>query len=168
MPTSPTGTDAEREPAQETTRTSRARGFSLVELLIVLTLVVTLTAMLAPMLLPSPGRTLREAASDIATTLRETRRDAQARQARARFVMDTEAGLYGLQPAGRMRDLPEGVTAQLTTAESLLMGDTGGAIEFFPDGSSTGGRVVLGLADQAVQIDIEWLTGRIRVGGADQ
>jgi general secretion pathway protein H len=120
--------------------------------------------MLSPMLLPSPGRTLREAASDVATTLRETRRVARAQQMRTQFVLDTESGQYGLRPSGQTRNLPAGLSAQLTTAESLLVGESAGAIEFFPDGSSTGGRVVLGLDNQTVQVDIEWLTGRIRVG----
>jgi general secretion pathway protein H len=138
-------------------------GFTLVELLIVLTLLATLSALLAPILLPSPGRQLQHAASEVVTTLRETRRLAQRAQARQRFYVDTEQGRYGIVDTGRDRQLPDGTTTALTTAESLLLGDNAGGIDFFPDGSSTGGRLVLGLDGHARQIDIEWLTGRIRV-----
>ena len=144
--------------------TRRVVGFTLVELLIVLTLLATLSALLAPILLPSPGRQLQHAASEVVTTLRETRRLAQRAQTRQRFFVDTEQGRYGIVDTGRDRRLPDDTTAALTTAESLLLGDSAGGIDFFPDGSSTGGRLVLGLDGHVRQIDIEWLTGRIRVG----
>ena len=165
-PTSTTGSNLADAPIGQRLN-GRSTGFTLVELLIALTILVTLTAMLAPVMLPSPGRALRQAGSEIATTLRETRRHAQAEQARRRFLMDTQSGSYGIENVQRQRVLPEGMSAQLTTAESLLTGDTAGAIDFFPDGSSTGGRVVLGLDDQSLQVDIEWLTGRIRVSEVD-
>jgi general secretion pathway protein H len=145
----------------------RPTGFTLVELIIALTILVTLTAVLAPVMFPSPGRSLRQAGSEIATTLRETRRHAQAEQARRRFLMDTQSGSYGIEKVQRQHVLPEGMSAQLTTAESLLTGETTGGIDFFPDGSSTGGRVLLGMDDQSLQVDIEWLTGRIRVSEID-
>jgi general secretion pathway protein H len=140
-----------------------AAGFTLVELLIVFTLLVTLTAVLAPILIPSPGRALRESASEIATTLRETRRQAQARQSRVRFLVDTESGQFGIQGSQRWHALPEDINVQLTTGRSLLTGSHTGGIDFFPDGSSTGGRVSLSMADLSWRVDIEWLTGRIRV-----
>jgi general secretion pathway protein H len=145
------------------TRAQRTIGFSLIEILIVLTLLATLSAVLAPILLPSPARELRHAAGTLVTTLRETRREAQRHQQRRRFVIDTESGRYGIAGSDRQRSLPRAMTVQLTTAESLLQSDTSGGIDFFADGSSTGGRVLLGLDGRARQIDIEWLTGRIRV-----
>ena len=139
------------------------RGFTLIELLIVFTLLVTLSAMLAPLMLPSPTRTLHVAASNIATSLRETRRQAQADQMRRRFLIDTETGRFGIEGSASWRALPEDVEAALTTARSLITGDSSGGIDFFPDGSSTGGRVYLKIAEQSLKVDIEWLTGRIRV-----
>jgi general secretion pathway protein H len=124
---------------------------------------VTLSAILAPLLLPSPTRTLQTTAGEIATTLREARRQAQAGQARKRFLIDTDSGQYGIEGAGSWRTLPAEVTAALTTGESLLTGDTRGGIDFFPDGTSTGGRVELGFSERSLKIDIEWLTGRVRV-----
>lgn len=145
------------------TRRRDATGFTLVELLIVITLLATLSAVLAPILLPSPTRTLRGAASEVATTLRETRRQAQVGQARRRFVIDTASRRFGIQGSAAWRPLPDGVEVGLTTAESLLADERRGGIDFFPDGSSTGGRVTLGMQGLSVRVDIEWLTGRIRV-----
>jgi general secretion pathway protein H len=160
--TLPTGSESCR-PAKERLPRRQPTGFTLVELLIVLTLLAVLTAVLAPVLLPSPGRALREAASEVATTLRETRRHARADQKRRRFLVDTQSGQFGIEDTPSWRSLPDDMSVELTTAESLLTGETRGGIDFFPDGSSTGGRVLLGMADQSVQVDIEWLTGRIRI-----
>lgn len=142
-------------------------GFTLVEVLIVLSLVVLLSAVLAPVMLPSPGRTLQATASEVATTLRETRRQARADNRRQRFVVDTDARRYGIESVSSWRSLPKEMTVELTTAESLVTGADRGGIDFFPDGSSTGGRLVLGLSGKSLQVDIEWLTGRIEIGGSE-
>lgn len=166
-PTSPTGTEhaaCRRRPGAR----RRGAGFTIIELLIVITLVATLTAILVPTLAPSPTRLLREAASNLSTTLRETRRHAQADQVRRRFLIDVDSHRYGIDQSSVWQELPEGVTAQLTTAESLLTSKSVGGIDFFPDGSSTGGRVVLALDEHSLRVDIEWLTGRIRVRGIDE
>ena len=138
-------------------------GFTLIELLIVFTLLVSLSAILAPLLLPSPGRTLQAAASEIATTLRETRRQAQAGQTRKRFLIDTRSGQFGIQGAGALRALPDEMKAALTTGRSLVTGEAEGGIDFFPDGSSTGGRVYLEIDERSLKVVVEWLTGRFRV-----
>jgi general secretion pathway protein H len=38
-----------------------------------------------------------------------------------------------------------------------------GAIVFFPDGASTGGRVQLSMKKAAMNIDVTWLTGEVRL-----
>lgn len=141
----------------------RRRGFTLVEILVVLTLLVTLSAILAPVLLPSPARVLRTAASEVATGLRETRRLARAEQQRRRFTIDTEQRRFGTDGRGQGRRLPDDVDVALTTARSLLVSDSRGGIDFYPDGSSTGGRVALSADGRRLHVDIEWLTGRVRV-----
>ena len=142
---------------------TKKTGYTLVELLIVITLVVTIGAFLAPMMLPSPARMLQQAAGDIATARRETRRAARARQMRMRFSIDTADGRYGTLGLTKARSVPQDVLVSLTTAESLLSGDTGGGIDFFPDGSSSGGRIELSASNIGLQVDVEWLTGRIRI-----
>ena len=151
---------------RQSSRGSGTRGYTLVELLIVITLVVSIGAFLAPMMLPSPARLTQQAAGDIATALRETRREARARQMRMRFAIDTDSGRYGTLGLSRTHALPQDVKARLTTAESLLSGDSTGGIDFFPDGSSSGGRIELSASDIGLKVDVEWLTGRIRIAEA--
>jgi general secretion pathway protein H len=38
-----------------------------------------------------------------------------------------------------------------------------GAIRFNPDGSSTGGRIVLADGNRKVAVGVEWLSGRVSV-----
>jgi general secretion pathway protein H len=38
-----------------------------------------------------------------------------------------------------------------------------GAILFFPDGASTGGRVQLSVKNAAWNIDVAWLTGEVKI-----
>ncbi len=166
MRTSPTGIEARGRSAFSAR--IRPAGFTLIEVLIVLTLIVALTAVLAPIMLPSPGRVLSGTASELTTTLRETRRHARADNQRRRFLVDTESRRYGIENSPAWKQLPRDMTVELTTAEALVSDDSRGGIDFFPDGSSTGGRVVLGLGGQALQVDIEWLTGRIEISGTGQ
>jgi general secretion pathway protein H len=42
-----------------------------------------------------------------------------------------------------------------------------GRIRFFPDGSATGGRVTLIGQNQTLVVDINWLTGEIKLGDKD-
>lgn len=142
---------------------SSPRGFTLIEVIIVIALIAVMAAVMAPMIMPSPIRALQSEARDVATTLRETRRLALARQARQRFVIDTDTGRYGIAGNTLTSALPDDMRAQLTTDQSLLTSESSGSIDFFPDGSSSGGRVSLVMADRFLDVDVEWLTGRIRV-----
>lgn len=158
--TSPTGIEGAARLGSVGAR-SYSHGFTLIEVLVVLTLLVVIAAVLTPVLLPSPARTLHTAAGELVVALRETRRIAQARRQPNRFHVDTEAGRYGNALGGDWRSLPEHSTVELTTARSLTDSAGRGGIAFFPDGSSSGGRLRLGLDGHTAQIDVEWLTGRV-------
>ena len=49
----------------------------------------------------------------------------------------------------------------LVTARSELVGDSEGGIRFYPDGSSTGGRIGLELSGDRAAINVEWSTGAV-------
>lgn len=145
----------------------RISGFTLIELLVVMTLLVTLSAIMMPIFHPSPAQALQLATRDVTTALREVRRQASASHDRRRFMVDTAGRRYAVGDERSWRRLPEYLTIELTTARSLLAGRDLGGVEFFPDGSSTGGRIRLGCAGSVTQIDVEWLTGKIRISQSE-
>jgi general secretion pathway protein H len=38
-----------------------------------------------------------------------------------------------------------------------------GAIRFFPDGGSNGGRVTVASGERKYEVDVDWLTGRVAI-----
>ena len=62
--------------------------------------------------------------------------------------------------AGRAGSPGRGTTLRLEVPPEGRR-DGGGVIGFFPDGTSTGGRLLLTAGDRARAIRVDWLTGRV-------
>lgn len=144
-------------------RKATATGFSLLELLVALTLVALLLAVAVPALIVPPGVELRAAADLVATGLRQARLTAIREQRPVALLMDVDARALQVEGGRRLRTLPRDVQLELVTAQGELFGSSRGGIRFYPDGSSTGGRVTLARQGLRTAVDVEWLTGRIRI-----
>jgi general secretion pathway protein H len=64
---------------------------------------------------------------------------------------------------GAERHLPANLSFELLTIVGESRGAGIGDIRFNPDGSSTGGRIVLAGAQQRMAVGVDWLTGRVTV-----
>ena len=84
------------------------------------------------------------------------------------LLLDVDARALQVEGLRKVRTLPDDVQLELYTAQRELVGAKRGGIRFFPDGTSTGGRVTLRREGLRTEVGVEWLTGRIRVreGGA--
>ena len=78
------------------------------------------------------------------------------------LVIDLNNHVFG-HSGSKPAKLPERYRYTLETAASERLGERVAAIRFFPDGGSTGGRVVLGFGDRERAVDVDWLTGRVRL-----
>ncbi|HMR31468.1 MAG TPA: prepilin-type N-terminal cleavage/methylation domain-containing protein [Geminicoccaceae bacterium] len=118
----------------------RARGFTLVELLVVLTLLALASAIVLPRFMASAGPNARMQAALVASKLRDARREAVA-SARPIAVPIDAAGVEATGPDGRR--LPE--------------------ILFFPDGSSSGAVLIVEVDRRRALIEVDDLTGSVRL-----
>lgn len=144
----------------------RAAGFTLVEIVVVLA-VAALLMTAVPTLFDAmlPGVQLKGAARRTMATLRLARDTAVRTGVDTALVIDVEARRLDL--AGfRSVSLPSGLNLDLEVASRELLDRERGAIRFFPDGSSTGGRILIsrgqGAAASGYQVGVDWLTGRVR------
>jgi general secretion pathway protein H len=112
---------------------------------------------------PGPEARTRAAALEVASALRETRGMAVSSFKSEVFQLDTEHRTYRAGSEGRERSLPDGLAVSLHTARSELEGETSGRIRFFPDGSATGGRVILATDGRQYVVAVDWLTGLVEV-----
>lgn len=150
-----------RTPTSSTTDAGEA-GFTLAELLVVLALLALIYGMVAPSLGRAVGGgEIHVASRELVSALREARSAAIAGGREVRFVVDGAAGVYGYGQA--RRSVPRGLDIAADVPGSRRLPQNAAAIDFFPDGASTGGQVVLsargGGARTAVAVD--WLTGRV-------
>ncbi len=142
----------------------RAGGFTLIELMVVLVIAGLLLTVLPPLFSAAlPGVQLKGAAREVASALRFARDRAVTRQQESTLTLDLESREYRVSGRERPYSLPSGLDVELFTVRSEQSDEDTGAIRFFPDGSSTGGRVTLMVGERSYAVDVDWLTGRVRV-----
>lgn len=162
--TSPTGT--ERPAAARTLRTGAepTRGFTLLELVVVLVIVMLLMGVALPMVSARlPGAQLDAAVRQLAAHTRLARNLAVVDDAPVTLIVDVEARRYRLSAEARDHALPATLGVSLYAPESERIDERVGAIRFFGDGSSTGGRVTVSDGTRRRGVDVQWLTGRVSV-----
>ena len=136
-------------------------GFSLIEMLAALAIVALAAALVMPLALrPSDTLRLDAAAQELVAALRVTRAAAIAHNADAALTVDVERRTFE-SAAVPARALPADLRLKLKIAEPERARSRGG-FRFFPDGSSTGGDVVLALRGKEAKICVDWLSGIAR------
>ena len=141
----------------------KSSGFTLLELLVVLAIMGLIAALVVG---GRPGTSdttdAKIGAELIASELRQARSRAVATGRPVGFVLDTATrrfGIDGLHPQA----LPAGLRLALLTGRSDVLADDVGRIRFFPDGSSTGGRIAVESRSRKLVVGVDWLSGRVAI-----
>ena len=141
----------------------RVRGVSLLEMLLVVALIAGASVLaMAAFGGGMAGLQLRSEAREIAAQLRFTRTHAIATGQPQRFTINPQAHAW-TGPRNRSGTVPDTLGVTFTGARELQPSEGEGAIVFFADGASTGGRVQLRREQAAWNIDVAWLTGEVKL-----
>jgi len=140
----------------------RCKGFTLLELVVVLFVVVLGFSVIGLNLSSGSDTTeIKAAARDIVSALRYARGQALMTHRETTVALDLESNSYTVSGRDKLYQIPKGIDVTVVTAQTELTGEGSASIRFFPDGSSTGGRVTLERGQTVWKIDINWLTGQI-------
>lgn len=144
----------------------RQRGFTLIEIVVVVGLIALLTAVIAGTVVGGLGSAkVRAASKDLIAALRFTRSQAVVKREAKVLVLDVERRAYKV-PGRDWVELPKDMQLSMLTAAQEQVGEGVAQIRFFPDGSSTGGNIELSRGEAMWRIDIAWLTGEVRLNPA--
>lgn len=141
----------------------RVRGFTMLELLVVLVIIAIVSAVSIPVFTGTSNAEMKSAARQLASGLRLARSTALA-QRRETFSCSTSPDV-----ASRSTATPASIRCRATsslklfTAQKDLVDDKVGAIRFYPDGGSNGGRITLAAGERKYEVDVDWLTGRVAI-----
>jgi general secretion pathway protein H len=141
----------------------KSAGFTLLEVMIVMVLI----GVIMVLLLASPlGRTsagdLKASARMLASGLRQAQTTAISTRRDSLLTLDVEAREFRVDE-GERRHVADSVELKLFTAQSEVTNERIGAIRFYPDGSSTGGRITVASGERKYLVDVDWITGRVAI-----
>lgn len=154
--------------AASTDRGNATAGFTLIEMTVVLAVLGFALVLIVGYKPPwSRGLDLDAGAAELAGQLRLARAEAIAGNRAVALDLDLAAHRYQLGSAPP-RPLPAGLGVELLTVAGERQTAKVGGIRFHPDGSSTGGRIVLVGGARRVAVGVEWLTGRVAVADVRQ
>jgi general secretion pathway protein H len=141
----------------------RTAGFTLIELLIVITIMGLALALVAGHgKMRSAGLEENGVASDLAGGLRAARAQAIVQNKPVALTLDITGHRWQVdgQP---MRSMPPQFVLSVTTVKGETRGGSRAHIVFEPDGSSTGGQIAFDDGLRKFAVNIDWLTGNVRV-----
>lgn len=148
---------------------NRARGFTLLEILVVLALAAIILALVLPRLGGGlEGLRVRTASRQVAALLRSARVQAVAWRQTVTVTADPRGGTLLVEPPGRTGApsrlaMPQGVRLAVLDEAARPRGDRPTRIRFSPRGGSDGGALAVTGAGRRISIVVDPLTGRVTI-----
>lgn len=142
---------------------TREAGYSLLEMIVVLTILALVGATLTLTLRQSDRyANPRDVARQIAREAQATALKAVSSGRKSVLNVDLAKHIVTIDGGSAKVSIPQSLFLAMTAAERLVETGRIGSIEFFPDGSSTGGEVtVAAVQSDRYLVRVFWLTGEI-------
>ena len=142
----------------------RENGFTLLEVIIVLALAAAIYGVVLGVPFgKASAADLKAAARSLAAGLRAAQSTAMATRRDALLTIDMESHEYVTTGEQQVRTIPKSIDLKLYTAQTEVTSEHRGSIRFYPDGSSTGGRITVSTGERKYLVDVDWLTGRVAI-----
>lgn len=139
------------------------KGFTLLELVIVLFIVVLAVGAISINIANgNPASQIKAAARDMASALRYARGQALIGRRPVWVSINLIDNSYRVSDREKKFTLPESMRLTLTLAENTVKNKEGRVV-FYPDSSSSGGRIELEQGGFYQRIDINWLNGNVTI-----
>ena len=143
----------------------REAGFTLIEVLVVLAILAMAIGLVAgrgPV--RSPALDARGSSDQVARALRLARSQAVAGNRDVAFALDVAGRAFRVGD-GAWQPLPATLALSMVAAAEPRPVAGIGRITFAPDGGATGGRIRIAAGAVARTVAVDWLSGRVTVGG---
>ena len=135
------------------------RGFTLIEILIVLTIMAVLTSAISYLFLDRQ-ETLKSVAHDIVQNMHIIRQQAIRDDRPYQVEIDLEQN--SLRFINEVVELSAEVSLTVRTAENQVISDVVAGMTFYPDASSSGGVITLEDENEIFEISVIWISGKIQ------
>lgn len=146
------------------TYSTKAKGFTLIEMIVVIVLVAIMATVVASNIgAGNQTATLNGAVREISSALRFARGHALTHSKETSFKFNLKENSYQVTHKSKTFKISADIEVTLDIAQSQISEDKVGAMRFFPDGSSTGGRITLEMGENKRQLDVNWLTGQAEI-----
>lgn len=147
-PTSPTGS-------------RNHAGYTLAELLVVLAIIGAVASLAIPMVTRLAGPRLDAQAEAVGAVLREARSRAIGENRAFVVTIDTAGGTVTGAGGRTVVNVPPEVSVGLVAASTEQVDSTTGRIRFMPDGSASGGAIVLERDGLRTVVEVDWFDGSV-------
>ncbi len=147
-------------------RRVRARGFTLVELLVVMVIAITVISVTTVAYNKlSTNAYLKSSARHVAASLRFTRNYAIAKGTDASMQIDLNRRIYTYSGNANSFQFKPNIDLEVFAADFTDQAAGISQIHFASDGSSSGGKITLSSRNKSYVVHVDWLTGRVSIDG---
>ena len=141
-------------------RQHHTKGFTLLELLVVIMIIALMTTVVGVNLRGKQSADLDSVGRTLIADLRYVRSKALVGSADTAITIDVSGKNYFSQDATISRSFPQEISVAITVDEKNIAG-TKGRIVFYPDGSSSGGKIKLIKDGKELEVVTTWLNGYV-------